>query len=153
MATLTLSSKNQVTIPAEMVRTLQLKAGDKLAAELIDDHIVLLPEPESWTDYFRGSMKGVYGSTKEEIDRYIAEERYGYHDGALTDARSLDPELNAVYEATSLIPARASSEVAEQAGVSDQTAMQKLADLEDMGIVKRMEHATLKAQAYWRRIR
>lgn len=58
-----------------MVRSLGLKPGDKLVAELIDDHIVLLPQPESWLDYFMGSMKGVYGSTKEEIDRYIAEER------------------------------------------------------------------------------
>ncbi len=75
MATVTLSSKHQVTLPVDMVRSLGLKTGDKLVVELIDDHIVLLPQPESWTDYFRGSLKGVYGSTIEEIDRYIAEER------------------------------------------------------------------------------
>ena len=75
MATVTLSSKNQITLPAEIVRGLQLEPGAKLVAELIDDHIVLLPKPESWVNYFKGSMKGVYGSTKEEIDRYIAEER------------------------------------------------------------------------------
>ena len=75
MPTVTLSSKHQVTLPVDMVRTLGLKSGDKLVAELVDDHIVLLPQPESWADYFIGSMKGVYGSTLEEIDRYIADER------------------------------------------------------------------------------
>ena len=76
MATITLSSKHQVTLPVDMVRSLGLKAGDKLVAELIEDHIVLLPQPESWTDYIRGSMKGVYGSTLEEIDAYIENERH-----------------------------------------------------------------------------
>jgi AbrB family looped-hinge helix DNA binding protein len=75
MPTITLSSKHQVTLPADLVRRLGLEAGDKLVAELVDDHIVLLPKPESWLGYFRGSMKGVYGSTVEEIDEYIARER------------------------------------------------------------------------------
>ena len=75
MPTITLSSKHQVTLPVDIVRSLGLKAGDKLVAELIDGRVVLLPQPESWTDYFVGSMKGVYGSTLEEIDRYIAGER------------------------------------------------------------------------------
>lgn len=74
MPIITLSSKHQVTLPAEMVRSLGLKAGAKLVAELIDDHIMLLPQPESWVDYFKGSMKGFWG-TDEEIDRYIAQER------------------------------------------------------------------------------
>ena len=76
---------------------LGLQAGDKLVAELIGDHIVLLPQPESWVDYFVGSMKGVYGSTREEIDRYIAEVRYGWDIDALKDALALDTELRAVY--------------------------------------------------------
>ena len=74
MATITLSSKYQITIPAEMVRDLGLKPGQKLVAELIDGRIVLLPRPESWTSYFAGSMRGSWG-TREEIDRYVSEER------------------------------------------------------------------------------
>lgn len=62
----------------EIVRALGLKGGDKLVIELIDDHIVLLPQPEDWVKYFVGSMGGVYGSTVEEIDQYIAEQRSGY---------------------------------------------------------------------------
>ena len=71
MPRITLSSKNQITLPVDIVRILDLKPGDKLVAELIDDHIVLLPQPESWTDYFGESMRGVYGSTVKEIDKYI----------------------------------------------------------------------------------
>lgn len=69
MATVTLSSEHQITLPVELVRSLKLEPGDKLVVELVDDHLIVLPEPGSWADYFRGSMKGVYGDTVEEIDR------------------------------------------------------------------------------------
>ena len=35
----------------------------------------LRPEPEDWVEYFRGSMKGVYGKTREEMDAYVQRER------------------------------------------------------------------------------
>ena len=150
MATVTLSSKHQVTLPVDIVRTLGLQAGDKLVAELIDDHIVLLPQPESWVDYFVGSMKGVYGSTREEIDRYIAEVRYGWDIDALKDALALDPELRAVYEATSSDEARSVGRIRETTGVK--YADQKLQQLEELQAVKRLEHPTSKAEPYYRRI-
>ncbi len=78
MPRVTVSSKRQITLPAEIVRKLGIEAGDKLAVELIGDRIIAIPEPESWVDYFAGSMKGVYGDTKAEIDRYVAEERAGW---------------------------------------------------------------------------
>lgn len=76
MATITLSSKNQITLPVEMVRALGLKGGDKLDVELISDRLVIWPKPQSYADYFIGSMKGYWGS-KEDIDRYLEEVRYG----------------------------------------------------------------------------
>ena len=75
MAAVTLSGKHQFTLPVDMVRSPGLNPGDKLIAELVDDHVVLLPQQQSWGDYFMGSVKGVYGPTIREIDRYIAEER------------------------------------------------------------------------------
>jgi AbrB family looped-hinge helix DNA binding protein len=75
MATATLSSKNQITLPVVMVRNLGLKAGDKLDIELIDDRIVIWPKPMSYTDYFIGRLRGAWGNSVEEIDRYVAEER------------------------------------------------------------------------------
>ena len=150
MATVTLFSKHQVTLPVDIVRTLGLQAGDKLVAELIDDHIVLLPQPESWVDYFVGSMKGIYGSTREEIDRYIAEVRYGWDIDALKDALALDPELRAVYEATSSDEAHSVSRIRETAAV--RYADQKLQKLEELQAVKRLEHPTYKAEPHYRRI-
>ena len=75
MATVTLSSKHQITIPMEIVRAMGLKPGEKLIAESIDWRIVLMKESENTIEQLKGSMKGVYGSTLEEIDRYVAEER------------------------------------------------------------------------------
>ena len=103
MATIPLSSKHQVTLPVDMVRSLGLKAGDKLVAELIDGHIILLTKPESWTDYYAGSLKGVYGSTIEEINRYITEERASPERQEwfeqFDDLQATDKKVEAVVEA------------------------------------------------------
>ncbi len=150
MAIITLSSKGQVTLPVDIVRRLGLKAGDKLIAELIDNRIVLLPRPESWTDYFGGSLKGVYGSSVEEIDRYIAEVRYGWEIDALKDDLSLDTDLRAVYDATSPEVARGVGVIRKISGVK--LADQKLLRLEELQAVKRLEHPTNKAELHYRRI-
>ena len=114
MPSVTLSSKNQITLPAEMVRRLGLKGGDKLVAELIDDHIVLLPQPESWVDYFAGRFKGVWGNTKEEVSRYIYEVREGLEIDNLKKQLALDPQLQTVYEATSKTEARTGRQIAQR---------------------------------------
>jgi antitoxin ChpS len=75
MATTTLSSKNQITLPVAMVRRLGLTPGRKLMLRLENDRIVLRPEPEDWVEYLRGSAKGVYGNTREEMDAYVRRER------------------------------------------------------------------------------
>lgn len=150
MANITLSSKGQVTIPVDILRRLGLKAGDKLIAELIDNRIILLPQPESWTDYFGGSLKGVYGSTVEEIDRYIAEVRYGWEIDALKDALSVDADLRAVYDATSSEIARGVNEIKKESRVK--LADQHLERLDELKAVKRVEHPTDKAEIHYRRI-
>ena len=150
MANITLSSKGQVTLPVDILRRLGLKAGDKLIAELIDNRIVLLPQPESWTDYFGGSLKGVYGSTVEEIDRYIAEVRYGWEIDALKDALSVDADLRAVYDATSSEIARGVNEIKKNSRVK--LADQQLLRLDELKAVKRVEHPTNKAELHYRRI-
>lgn len=152
MPTATLSGKYQITIPMKIVRTLGLKPGDKLAVEQVEDRIVMLKEPASWADYFTGSLKGVYGSTKEEIDRYIAEVRYGWDIDALKDALALDPELRTVYDATSFTEARSLSDIAKRAAVDRGDVDQKLGRLEALDAVKRLRHPTLKAESYYRRI-
>ena len=83
MPTVTVSSKHQITLPAEIVRALAIEPGSKLAVEQIDSRIVMVPEPRSWVDYFAGTMRGVYGATKDEIDRYVAEERASWDSGVV----------------------------------------------------------------------
>ncbi len=148
MPAITISSKNQVTLPVEIVRSLGLKAGDKLVAELIDDRIVLLPQPASWADYMIGSLSGVYGSTKEEIDRYIEEVRYGPDPYDLDHALDLDPDLRAVYAATSFEP-RAALAIREASGVW--SAEEKLDRLAELDAVRRIEGD--QAETYYRRAR
>lgn len=109
MPRVTVSSKRQITLPAEIVRRLGIEAGDKLAVELIGDRIIVIPEPESWVDYFAGSMKGVYGDTKAEIDRYVAEERASWDSSTdenrtewrerFADLYCTDEELRSVVDA------------------------------------------------------
>jgi AbrB family looped-hinge helix DNA binding protein len=70
-----MSSKNQITLPVAMVRRLGLEPGRRLTLRLEDDHIILRPEPEDWVEYLHGSMKGVYGNTREEMDAYVRRER------------------------------------------------------------------------------
>lgn len=74
----TLSSKRQITIPVRMAKELDLKAGMKLIVELEDNHLVLTPQPKSFTDIIVGSTKNLYGETPQDIDKYLHEERAWY---------------------------------------------------------------------------
>ena len=71
----TISSKNQITIPARLLREIGLKAGDQVAVEIEDGCLLLHPRPKDWVSYTAGSMPGYYGKTKEEIDEYLREVR------------------------------------------------------------------------------
>jgi antitoxin ChpS len=75
VATAKLSSKHQITLPVAMVRRLGLEAGRRLILRLEGDQILLRPEPEDWVEYYRGRLRGVYGSSVEEIDEYVRKER------------------------------------------------------------------------------
>ena len=72
---LTVSSKNQVTLPVAALRELRVKSGDRLRAAIRGRSLVLLPHPLSWVDYYAGIAEGLYGQTDEEIDAYIRESR------------------------------------------------------------------------------
>ena len=75
MPTSTVSGKNQITLPVNLTRQLGIQPGDKLTIEIIGGELVIIPQPDSWVQYFQGSMKGTYGQSKEQADRLIAEER------------------------------------------------------------------------------
>ena len=79
MPTVTVSSKNQITIPVAVLRDLGVSPGDKMAVTLIDSDLVLTPEPSNWAQYFQGSMRGAYGGSKEAVDRYVLRERQSWY--------------------------------------------------------------------------
>ena len=152
MPVVTMTSKNQITLPIEIARQLSVKPGDKLVVELIQDHVVLMPQPGSWADYVVGSVKGVYGARKEDIDSYINEVRYGdasEEDEDLLDALNLDEELRAVYEAVSSRDMSTLSQISESSGVY--LAQQKLERLEGLKAIEKWENPAHESETYYRR--
>ena len=71
----TISSKNQITLPAHLLRELGIGAGDRLSVILEGDRLILRPRPKDWVKYYGGSLKGLYGNDAAEIDAYIAQLR------------------------------------------------------------------------------
>ncbi|MPZ48174.1 MAG: AbrB/MazE/SpoVT family DNA-binding domain-containing protein [Dehalococcoidia bacterium] len=75
VAMTTISTKNQITLPAHLLRELGLTAGDRLAITREGGRLVLRARPRDWVSYHAGSLVGVYGATREEIDAGIRDLR------------------------------------------------------------------------------
>ena len=71
----TISSKNQITLPAHLLRQMGLGAGDRLAVAVEGNRLVLRPRPKDWVAYYGGSLQGLYGQNRQEIDAYVRELR------------------------------------------------------------------------------
>ena len=65
------SSKGQITIPADVIRALEIKPGSKLLVVPVEGGIMLLRRPASLTDELVGSISDVYGDGA----RYVEGER------------------------------------------------------------------------------
>jgi AbrB family looped-hinge helix DNA binding protein len=73
----TISSKNQITLPARLLRELGIGPGDRVSIRKDGERLVLRPRPKEWADFYAGSVRS-YGNTKEEVDEYIRQERAGW---------------------------------------------------------------------------
>jgi AbrB family looped-hinge helix DNA binding protein len=71
----TISSKNQITLPAHLLRQMGLAAGDRLAVTLEGNRLVLRARPRDWVKYHAGSLAGLYGRNQQEEDAYLRELR------------------------------------------------------------------------------
>jgi len=71
----TISSKNQITLPAHILRELGLGPGDRLAVNREGNRLVLRARPRDWVKYHAGGLGGLYGRSREEVDAYIRELR------------------------------------------------------------------------------
>jgi antitoxin ChpS len=69
-----LSRKGQLVIPKEWRDALGVKEGDELLA-VLDDRRMILTRPEDYARTTRGSLKGTWGRTRRDVDRYLARER------------------------------------------------------------------------------
>jgi AbrB family looped-hinge helix DNA binding protein len=71
----TISSKNQITLPAQMLRELGIGPGDRLAVTREGSRLILRVRPKDWVEYHAGSLAGLYGKTAAETDSYVRELR------------------------------------------------------------------------------
>ena len=72
---ITITSKNQVSLPAASLKALGWQRGDKLVVNVHGDGtLVLMKRPESWTDFYSGKMGDVWGDHEDTL-RYLDEER------------------------------------------------------------------------------
>ena len=71
----TISSKNQITLPAHLLREIGLGPGDRLAISRDGARLVLRARPKDWVRYHAGSLGGLYGRTAAEADAYVHELR------------------------------------------------------------------------------
>jgi AbrB family looped-hinge helix DNA binding protein len=71
----TISSKNQITLPAQLLRELGIGPGDRLAVNREGNRLVLRARPKDWVAYHAGSLGDLYGRTPAEVDAYVKELR------------------------------------------------------------------------------
>jgi AbrB family looped-hinge helix DNA binding protein len=71
----TISSKNQITLPAQLLRELGIGPGDRLAVNREGNRLVLRARPKDWVAYHAGSLGDLYGHTPAEVDVYVKELR------------------------------------------------------------------------------
>jgi AbrB family looped-hinge helix DNA binding protein len=60
MAEATLSSKNQIVIPSEARKALNVKPGDKLIVTVAGDRVIILQKPESYSAAIRNLPRTNY---------------------------------------------------------------------------------------------
>ena len=88
----TITGKNQVSLPAQGVRHLGWERGDRLIVQVLgEDAMILRRRPESWAESCAGKLPGVFGSTHEEILRYLDEERASWEPEGADEAAQAHP--------------------------------------------------------------
>ena len=77
---ITITSKNQVSLPAASLKELGWQRGDKLVVNVLgNDTLVLTKRPKSWTDFYSGKMGDVWGDHEDTL-RYLDEERASWNE-------------------------------------------------------------------------
>ncbi len=69
-----LSRKGQFVIPKKMRDALGVREGDELLV-VLDDGRIVVTTPKEHARATRGALKGTWGRSRREIDRYVERER------------------------------------------------------------------------------
>lgn len=69
-----INKKGQLVIPYQIRKKMGIKQEDTVVIFTRGDEIILLT-PQKYAEYTCGLMKGTWGSSKEEVESYINEER------------------------------------------------------------------------------
>ena len=71
--TVKVSSRNQIALPSEARKKLDIKPGDRLLVQVQDGVLVLIPQPEDYVTALAGLHREVWEGV--DADAYIDEER------------------------------------------------------------------------------
>jgi len=74
------SKRYQIAVPAITRQLLNIKSGDCLLVDVQDGIIVLIPEPENYTEAMAGLHKEVWEGV--DVQKYINEERNAWDDSS-----------------------------------------------------------------------
>ncbi len=72
------SKRYQIAVPAIARELLNIKSGDRLLVDIQDGIIVLMPEPNSYTQALAGLHKEVWEGV--DAQKYVNEERSSWAD-------------------------------------------------------------------------
>ena len=72
------SNRYQIAVPQQARKQLKIKSGDRLLVDVQDGMIVLLPEPQSYTQLLAGLHREIWGKSGE----YIIGERNAWNDSS-----------------------------------------------------------------------
>lgn len=72
------SNRYQIAVPQHARKRLKIKSGDRLLVDVQDGMIVLLPEPENYTQ----SLAGLHREIWEKSGEYIMRERNAWTDSS-----------------------------------------------------------------------
>ncbi len=65
--TVKLSKKNQIVVPKEARKSLNIKSGNKLLVMVKEGRVILIPEPKDYVKAIRGLGKEIWKDTSEHL--------------------------------------------------------------------------------------
>lgn len=72
------SNRYQIAVPQQARKRLKIKSGDRLLVDVQDGMIILLPEPQSYTQ----SLAGLHREIWEKASNYVLNEREAWNDSS-----------------------------------------------------------------------